>query len=272
MELDIVYFVIVPVVLFFLKDLYLKNWNDNKEKRERRKLWIATLRTNDEIRKCLDRFDDLQKIPVERSKYYLIPSFVFGALIFLISVFSEGELNIALLKTAGCFNVLLLFPVFLFAYYTNKLENKKEYTEKEAENVALAYRTIYWFSYGYNVMVVSLVLLLVVAIGSTEITDYIGIISNYLFIFMFFALTYVLAKSSKKMYEKHLMYALNCECKDKYPFVHVHTKDCELGGYIQDIFDEKLITLTLGEQVTVFEWDNLIILILGSLRQIKFMK
>ncbi|NPE28964.1 hypothetical protein HNV12_13570 [Methanococcoides sp. SA1] len=269
---NFIYFAIVPVVLFFMKDLYFKNWNDRKEKRERRGLWIATLRANVAIKGCLDRFDDLCEIHGKYSTLYFTLSFILGVVLFFLLVVPEGIFNLASLDKSASFNLLLLVPVFLFAYYINKLEDKQTYNASEANHVAICYRCIYWFSYGGNVLIFSLALLLMVATDSNKITDYGEIVVTCLVIFIVLAVNYGLSKSSKNLYETHLMQLVNKEHQDKYPFVHIHTKECELAGYIQDVFDEKLITLKLNKQVTVFEWEHILVLVLDSLKQKKLIQ
>ncbi len=262
--LSIIVFFTLSVLTLLIRQ-YISNWFEKRKENERRIIWLKFLRTySNSIDTCLKEF-----------MTYRSPSFWTGFGGFMLSAFLAvvtlvflsyvlGDITSALVHSTLISAIPLIASALMgkhiseFKLKTKKMlndgdENYAEWLRKSKQIVNII-DFVQWFAAGLLWWAIAMALV-VYEEKNLQISGNVGstlILSGY-----FGFLAFIISISNHRNMREILKSILTAKYSDNYPYVRIKTEFDEMGGFVADIFDEKLIVLREDDKISVAEWNSI---------------
>lgn len=251
--------VVAGILLSLTGSLITSRFRD-KERRDKRSVWIKFLKSDKTIAKCILTFEKITDTDFGYSIISMLVGMFLGfiatfiLLILLIISFGDKPLTTAL---SSLINIVPYILSIAMAKYVNKIQKEDALLNKS--NLVIYYSNIiYWFIYMSGSMTV--LFINSVYINSNKISPsdlrnifYIYIGSIILIIISLYMLNIIIRRG---LFDS-LKSKLNTEYGKNFPYIHITTKAGDINGKVQDIFNEDIVVLDDNGLKAVVEWDEI---------------
>ena len=249
------YYILASIIILIFNQYFLAEWLKKKQSKKRIGMWMDFLRSNKSIDKSLTEFEKIGS----QNKHIILPN-IMGAVVAMLVVFifliiiSMKEWDKEYLI---CINLIPYFFIILLMFYVS-------YIIKENEKIIPSSHLIYSIIRFYYFFIIYSNLLLLLIFNNI----FINLLNNIdlsILSYSTLLISIITLINLKKYFSEQVKIAINNKYLNSFPYLQITTNDKEIRGYIQDIFNEKLIILDDGEGLkSVVEWDSI-----SSLRLIK---
>lgn len=254
------FYFILPLLLFFAKTFYFGIQHEKKKKEKKREVWLDTLCIDEAIRSCIERLEELRQ---PRGIWASVAIISGGILGLLCSVYllrqNQGGLFEGMTSLIS-FSIVLTIIVILYNFVVELIQYRRTRILENANVVVTFYFILFWFAIVGNLFILFLM-------SGIALDDLSAVVENYPVLLIgatisgfFLFISYRFARSTLHSYEDDLMGYLNEIYSKDYPHIRIKTKENELEGIIQDIFDEDVLILKKRNRLNVVEWESISIL------------
>lgn len=260
---------LIPIILFVITITH-GNWRERKAKKERRGLWIGTLRLDQTIADCLDELKKYTSLHGKGSSYvpYVSASIGYVASIWIIEPSQQTSLEA--FNSMLAFNIFLVFPVIALMFYIDFLRSHNYNLFSHSKYVVGAMYSLFWIALVGNGFILITGGSALVDYPQDFFGNYADILMTSLLSYFFLFICYMISKNNFDYYKESLSEQLNAKYLKKYPVIKIKTRDDDLVGVIQDIFNENLALILMQSKscAAAVEWQNISTLTIcsGNLR------
>ncbi len=260
---EILPYVVATVIAGFLISLtgsLITNRFKDKERRDKRSVWIKFLKSDKTIAKCILTFEKITDTGFRHAIISMLIGMFLGfiATFILLSIliysFGDKPLTIALSSLINIVPYILSIAMAKYFY----IIKKEDALLNKSNLFVYYYNIINWFIYTSGSM--TLLFINLVYINSNKISPfdlrnilYIFIVSIILIITSFYTLNIIVRR---ELFDS-LKSKLTIEYGKNFPYIHITTKAGEINGNIQDVFNEDIIVLDDNGLKAVVEWNEI---------------
>jgi hypothetical protein len=232
----------------------------NKERKKRRSIWIAFLRTNEIINECLERFE---KIEFSEEKWPNLGGFILGLIAFFILRYLYniilGPSLFDFLAIAYSCLVIGIVP-FVSVIILRQFKNKQRNLLQKSKIITNLSEGINWFIFSSSELILIFIYIIYASSSQIFIVNLVNIRIGFAASLFFMILAYFLNTNFRRDFFNDLKSNLNTLHLNDFPTICITTKAEMFSGKIQNIFDEDLIILDDNGEKKAVVWDDVIIL------------
>lgn len=251
---EILYF-LLAIFLIIIQKYFFTIWQ-KKDRKKRRSLWIQVLRNNEIINESLLKFEKIKYM----SGIYLFFSMIIGSLLGFTLTVILFFYFIELTSNMGTAGALISFINFLpyFVLILTMRYIKKSYGNLDKSYLIKYYFTgINWFLFTTNLIIFFFFFVIILRLNQFNQIELNTFFIIYLYSFLPLAsVVYGFRKLQQGFYE-NIKISINNLYLNKFPYLEIVTKDENLNGNLEDIFNEDIIILDKNGLKIVIEWDSI---------------
>ncbi|MCK5660851.1 MAG: hypothetical protein KAH86_05775 [Methanosarcinales archaeon] len=261
---------VIPVILLFPRHAVIA-WFKGIERKKRRKLWLQSLRSNKAIEDCIDIFERVETPSGGWTALAMIIG-VLGGLIVIGYIYEFLDFPV-FWKSMSYSSLINIFPYILtivLGWCMRKyIENRDdEKIVNESHLIVNLFTAINWFIFVTNIIIIAFIYTIYMNLSRLSPPDLIEVRDLFVVSFLFLIITISGLKIIRRQFLNHLQFVLNNLHSDEYSVTYITTKETEIKGKIEDIFNNDFIILKDDGLTVSVEWDSIIILKLQNEKDI----